>query len=313
MPTLERRSTVGLIAPDSRPRFPGPLRGVTAHWNGPAMGLAGRPHSECRARWRGVQHFHMVTRGWADVAYSAAVCHHGIVMEGRGPGVRTAANGTYAGNNSWYAIFFMVGGNEESSSAMLRAAKWYAYTHLGTRNWNRHSDHKATTCAGTVNKYISGGNISTSGVERNYITEGDQGQAVKNWQRDLLKWDSLALPKFGADGDFGDETTKWTLKFQKSVGINVDGLVGPATLAAMEERLSPPKPKPEPAPAPEPAPESGPFPDVAIDHPHVAGIEKMKELDIFGGYGDGTFRPNQPLTRAAAATVLAKLYEELSK
>lgn len=311
MTTLESRSTVNLVLPDSRPRFPGPLRGVTAHWNGPAMGLSGRPHSACRAAWRGIQYFHMVTRGWADVAYSAAVCHHNIVMEGRGPGVRTAANGTNSGNNSWYAVFFMVGEGEEPSSAMLTAAEWYARVHLGTRNWNRHSDHKATTCAGTVNKYISGGNISTSGVERGYITVGDRGQAVKNWQQDLLKWDSLALPRFGADGDFGDETDFWTLKFQKSVGLKVDGLVGPATLAAMEERLLPSRPKPEEKP--EPKPEPGPFPDVAADHPHVAGIEKLKELNIFNGYDDGTFRPNQPLTRAAAATVLARMYEELSK
>src|SRR5690606_23826738 len=118
-PRWESRATVGLRAPTSRPRFPGPLRGMTAHWHGPAMKLAGRPHAECRAGCGGIQTFHMDSDGWADVAYSFAVCHHAVAMEGRGTGVRTAANGTNAGNDTWLACIFLVGGNEHPSTEML--------------------------------------------------------------------------------------------------------------------------------------------------------------------------------------------------
>jgi hypothetical protein len=157
--TFQRRSEVGLRAPLSRPRIPGPIRGTAAHWNGPAMGLAGKPHSACQAAWRGIQSFHMNANGWHDVAYSLAVCHHNIVMEGRGVGVRTAANGTNVANDTWYAIFFMVGGNEEPSKGMLTAAEYGARVILGASRWSRHSDHKSTTCAGTVNKHIRDGKL----------------------------------------------------------------------------------------------------------------------------------------------------------
>jgi hypothetical protein len=147
------------------------------------MNLRGQPHSECRRRWRGIQVFHMkAPRNWADVAYSFAVCHHEIAMDGRGVGVRTAANGTNAGNNSWYACFFMLGTGEEPSQEMLRAAEWYARTYLGTTTWNRHTDHKATTCAGTVNKYISGGKINAPAPK----PEEDPLAGISDKNQDLL-------------------------------------------------------------------------------------------------------------------------------
>ena len=220
------------------------------------MRLAGRPHSACQQAWRNIQRFHMGKyftpnplasgRHWADVAYTFSVCHHGIGMEGRGEGVRTAANGTNAGNNAWYACFFMVGEGEEPSADMLRAAEWYARTHLGVTRWNRHTDHKPTTCAGTVNKYVVSGRLRVTQASRDYITVGDKDPQntvgpVTRWQRQLLAWDSDALPEFGADGDFGDETRRWTLRFTDSVGLEVSDQaaprVGPATLNAMKSAL----------------------------------------------------------------------------
>lgn len=121
------------------------------------MGLRNANHSECRKRWKGIQTFHMVNRGWADVAYSFAVCYHATILEGRGKGVRTAANGTNQGNNEWYAAFFMLGGREKPTSAMLLAAEWYGKDRLGITRWNLHSNHKATACPGEVSDYVGGG------------------------------------------------------------------------------------------------------------------------------------------------------------
>jgi hypothetical protein len=44
------------------------------------------------------------------------------------------------------------------------------------------------------------------------------------------------------------------------------------------------------------------FPDVATDHPHAVGISAM--AGIAGGFADGTFRPNEPVTRGQMATFL---------
>ena len=68
------------------PRNRTPLNptGATAHWEGPHMGVF--PHTACPSKVRGIQAFHMDSRGWSDIAYNAIVCPHGYVFEGRGPG-----------------------------------------------------------------------------------------------------------------------------------------------------------------------------------------------------------------------------------
>ena len=253
---VESRSEVGLVAPASRPRFPGPLRGAASHYNGPAMGLKGQAHSQCQARWRGTQRFHMGRnhpnpnpngQHWQDVAYTAAVCFHGIVMEGRGKGVRPAAQGTNEGNNTHYAIFFMLGGSEEPNEEMLQAADTYVREHLGTSTWRDHSDFTSTACAGSVGARVSGGSLNLSGAVPapsapsggDFITVGDRGDEVRKWQRALQSWNPGALPRFGADGDFGAETANWTVRFYNAVGLSASDpgnpRVGPASWKAMED------------------------------------------------------------------------------
>ena len=45
-------------------------------------------------------------------------------------------------------------------------------------------------------------------------------------------------------------------------------------------------------------------PEDVADSPHVEAIEKMMELGVFNGFPDGTFRPDETMTRAQAATVI---------
>ena len=51
-------------------------------------------HANCARRVRAIQDFHLDGRGWADIAYSYVACKHGYIYEGRGRGIRTAAQGT---------------------------------------------------------------------------------------------------------------------------------------------------------------------------------------------------------------------------
>lgn len=53
---------------------------------------------------------------------------------------------------------------------------------------------------------------------------GDKGDAVKKLQ---------GLLKIGADGDFGPGTKAAVVKFQKTKGLYVDGIVGKGTWAAL--------------------------------------------------------------------------------
>ena len=43
------------------------------------------------------------------------------------------------------------------------------------------------------------------------------------------------LPLYGCDGDFGSETEGAVTRFQRDHGLEVDGIAGPLTLAALEK------------------------------------------------------------------------------
>ncbi|MBM7573566.1 peptidoglycan DD-metalloendopeptidase family protein [Aquibacillus albus] len=60
------------------------------------------------------------------------------------------------------------------------------------------------------------------------LRHGDQGQAVQDLQKKLVSL-GYRLPRFGADGKFGNETEAAVKAFQQDQRIAVDGIVGPVT------------------------------------------------------------------------------------
>jgi len=66
------------------------------------------------------------------------------------------------------------------------------------------------------------------------VRRGDKNDAVRGVQEDLARRDPTS-PKllFAIDGDFGPTTDWWVRAFQQSVGLSVDGVVGPRTWQAM--------------------------------------------------------------------------------
>jgi SpoIID/LytB domain protein len=55
-----------------------------------------------------------------------------------------------------------------------------------------------------------------------------------------------------------------------------------------------------------PAPSGDQFGDVTPDHPHREAINALAEAGIAQGYGDGTYRPGNPVTRAQMASFLLR-------
>ena len=87
-----------------------------------------------------------------------------------------------------------------------------------------------------VNRYKEDGPVPpvpqpppTEGDEMN-IGKGHPVEAtVLKIQKSLLLWDAAALPKYGADGDYGNETAEWVGKFQAAHGVKETGIVDTET------------------------------------------------------------------------------------
>jgi hypothetical protein len=111
-------------------------------------------HANCARRVRAIQDFHMDGRGWADIAYSYLACKHGFVYEGRGVGVRTAAQGTDAGNDGYHAVCFL--GDDtpdrddvtDAGRVAIRAAVEHCNRWAGVSAVRPHSWFKPTACPG---------------------------------------------------------------------------------------------------------------------------------------------------------------------
>lgn len=222
------RSTSTNITPD----------GVLVHWEGPHMGTP--EHGACAGIVRGIQAFHTgPQRGWADIAYSALVCAHGYVFEGRGPGHRTAANGTNDSNQRFYAVCYL-GGEGDDFTADARNGINDAIEWLGGGEVAGHRDATPTACPGDAiyawvqNGHPRDGHVEPAPVdvpcEKKVFGLGDEGRCVIYIQRLLNKRKGYALAD---DGDFGPATAAAVRKFQRAHKLTGDGVVGPATWKAL--------------------------------------------------------------------------------
>lgn len=73
--------------------------------------------------------------------------------------------------------------------------------------------------------------------DKGYYQINDVDEEIKNFQNKLIKLGYSCGPD-GADGEFGPNTLLAVKKFQEDYGLEVDGLVGKDTLAALEEALN---------------------------------------------------------------------------
>jgi hypothetical protein len=109
-------------------------------------------HSKCADKVRVIQRFHIVTRGWADIAYNAVVCPHGSVFEGRGLHTTSAANGDTVPNDTHYAVCYLGGENDPFTDAGKQgfhdAVQWLRTEGDAGPEVNGHRDHKSTACPG---------------------------------------------------------------------------------------------------------------------------------------------------------------------
>lgn len=103
-------------------------KGVKVHYEGTTVSTSLlTDHNACLALWKAIRKAHLANtnEGYSDVAYNYAACPHGYLLEGRGIGRRTGANGNATLNVGHYAILGLLGskGLTEPNAAMLGAIR----------------------------------------------------------------------------------------------------------------------------------------------------------------------------------------------
>ena len=126
--------------------------GVKVHYEGTPVPV--QDHSHCKAHWTAIRNSHLANRaeGYADIAYSFGVCRHGAVLEGRGLGRRTGANGNQTLNANHDAVCVLYGTDDKSvSDEVVAGVQWvirYLREHSTGTEIKGHRDGYATACPG---------------------------------------------------------------------------------------------------------------------------------------------------------------------
>lgn len=236
-------------------------RGVKTHYEGTqvAVALLG-DHNLCANHVRALQASHLAntTEGYSDLAYSAVVCQHGFVFEGRGSQYRCAANGNQELNVAHFAVCAMVGnsGLTEPTEAMLHgirdAIEWLQRDGGAGPEIRGHRDGYATSCpGGPLYAWVQAGapRPGTPAPPPPVVPEPPAPALLKPYPGHLMAYaptrhdaDVQAFQQRmrdrgwgrigAADGYFGQKTLDVVRAFQTEKGLTRDGVIGNQTWAA---------------------------------------------------------------------------------
>jgi hypothetical protein len=131
---------------------------VKVHYEGTAVSTKLlTDHDACIAEWKAIRASHLANtvENYSDIAYNYGACPHGFLLEGRGIGKRTGANGNQELNIAHYAIVGLVGssGLVEPTDGMLGAIRdgiELLRAHGAGMEIKGHRDGYATACPGTA-------------------------------------------------------------------------------------------------------------------------------------------------------------------
>ena len=150
-----------------------------------------------------------------------------------------------------------------------------------------------------IGSNVTGPNIPASSggssSPRSTLKQGMRGDDVRDLQN-LLQDAGYSVGRAGADGIYGSDTFRAVAAFQEDHGLEVDGIAGRETMAALDAAVyGPEKPDP-PAAAPDPNAQPSEFwlPDLQLGDKDPAVTLLQAALNIRGfdcGSPDGIFGP----------------------
>ncbi|GHH17673.1 N-acetylmuramoyl-L-alanine amidase [Streptomyces lanatus] len=229
-------------------------KGVKVHYEGTKVSVKLLDdHDLCIAEWKAMRASHLANKeeNYSDIAYNYGACPHGHLLEGRGLGKRTGANGNQPLNRAHYAIVGLVGdeGLTKPTEAMLRAIRdgiELLRRHGAGQEIKGHRDGFATECPGKhlyawVEKGAPrpGGSTTVPGPRRVVdvskviaAARRDPAEAgtpvsysgVKTVEKALVSEGLLAAEL--ADGHFGTTTVAAYAAWQRRCGFSGDDANG---------------------------------------------------------------------------------------
>lgn len=242
-------------------------KGVKVHYEGtPVSVKLLDDHDLCIAEWKKIRAAHLANEkeNYSDIAYNYGACPHGYLLEGRGLGRRTGANGNRELNRAHYAIVGLVGskGLTKPTDAMLGAIRdgiELLRRHGAGKEIKGHRDGHATACPGEhlyawvkkgaprpggsttvpaprpvidVSKVVAAAlhDPAKSGTPVSY-------PGVKTVEKALVA-EGLLESKL-ADGHFGTATVKAYASWQRRCGYagdDANGIPGQASLEKLGDR-----------------------------------------------------------------------------
>lgn len=188
------RAQRGAPEPKGEFKYIAGTQGVKIHYEGTAVpaDLAGAgQHHRCAARVNAIERSHLANtaEGYISIAYSAMVCPHGTVYEGRGAHAKCGANGNSALNTNHYAVCAMLGdsGLTEPTEAMLNglvdAIEWLRRDGGAGPEIRGHRDGYATSCPGEpLYAWVRAGAPRPTTAAKPPTPEGDfMDQEARDW------------------------------------------------------------------------------------------------------------------------------------
>lgn len=195
-----------------------------------------------------------LNNGWAGAGYHFLVRKDGSIYRLR-PENKVGSHAKGANSNSIGICFEGAYMTETMPRAQINAGKElvaYLKSKYGISKVQRHSDVYPTSCPGTNFPFdeIAGasGKVNANVIKNNsgnknnnsnnnsstLLKVGSRGATVQDVQKKLVAL-GYNVGSTGADGIFGNATKNAVIKFQGSVGISKDGIVGSQTLAKLNE------------------------------------------------------------------------------
>ncbi|WP_176955774.1 N-acetylmuramoyl-L-alanine amidase [Sinosporangium album] len=190
--------------------------------------------------------------GWSDIAYNLLVCEHGIIWEGRGARVMSAANGE-GRNTDHYAVCALLGtcGLVEPTDEILTGLRG-AIDYLRQRGAGDevlgHRDGYATSCPGEpLYAWVRAGAVRP--VKRTWTEEAVRDLPLLRIGAGVVKddhrrWDvktlvallwarGFPIPSGTDETVFSVAVAEAVRAFQRTEKLRPDAVVGPKTWTAL--------------------------------------------------------------------------------